>query len=1545
MSLGRLFHGRVVTFFGGRISRLQRNIPAVYLYGRAVRQTDSYLLLTASGQTGIASTSADSESQFPKTSPAQRKQFVESFAKLPLSFEANTGQADKSVKFFSRVSGCATAWLPERAASPTPDPNDCIHFSDEKKIWRLSVNIKRFCLALFILGTLGVVCSTADAQEKEWTWMNGSSTEGSTCAQVGGGGSLCGRPSLFGILNVPAAGNVPGGRDSAVSWTDPGGNFWLFGGIGFSSGYDGLANDLWKYDPASGEWVWISGGDPASSDGEYGTLGVPGVLNVPGSRTEASGWTDLKGNLWVFGGSGYNSPSNVGYLNDLWEFRPSSGEWTWVSGAKSFVCATLDGYYLCGSPGAYGTLGAPAATNVPSGRASATTWIDSNGDFWLFGGITFSNIYPNGIYLNELWRFTPSTGEWTWMSGSPSSSLGQPGVYGTLGQPAAANVPGARYQASGWTDKNGNLWLFGGEGPDASGRYGWLNDLWEFTPSSREWTWMGGSKTVPASGAGQPGVYGTLGTSATGNFPGGRTGATTWVDANGNFWLFGGLGADSKGTSGYLNDIWQLNPTTQQWAWMGGSTTAGTCSKNGVNTYCGQSGVYGVQGTPAGGNSPGGRYKATGWTDTSGNVWLFGGFGADSSHAWGELNDLWVFRSSSTGLPTATPNFSPAPGVYSSAVSVSLSDPIPGASMYYTTDGTTPAATSTKYSNAITVSSSQTIKAIAVAPGYNPSAIASGTYTIQAATASTTSLAVTSGGATVTSVPLGSPVTLTATVQAGGAAVTTGQVNFCDAAAASCAGIHLLRTAQLTSAGTASMKFNPGIGSHSYKAVFLGTTHKAAPSSSGVSNLTVTGGKFATTTTITQQSNSAGYALTATVKGSVYEPGLTTPAGEVSFLDTTSGNAALGSAALAPGVSSLGWLVPQTLQTGSEPSAVAVGDFNMDGVPDVAVANFGSNTVAIFLGKGDGTFAAVAASPSTNAGPYDLAVGDFNGDGIPDLAVANFEDNSITILVGAGDGTFRMMPANVAVNYTPSAIAVADFNGDGKADLAVLGPNTILLGNGDGTFTPSPKSFGSASFPTAMAVGDFNGDGKMDIVVTDRLGGYEGEARIFLGNGDGSFTKAATPDGGFGPESVAVGDFNGDGKADLAIGDSGGVRILLGNGDGTFTGSSISLGPENLWGIFAGDFNGDGRLDLAVQDSDTNAATILIGQGDGTFVPAPGNAAPAAGNGPHSLGVGDFDGDGVQDLVAANYDNTGGNGPNQNTASVLLARPMETATATISAVSSSAAAGHTILASYSGDNNFSASVSSPTVVGQPLGKPSITPGGIVAVDSTVNTIQPGEWVSIFGTNLAGSTVIWNGNFPTLLGGTSVTINGKAAFLSFVSSTQINLQAPDDAATGSVPVVVTTAGGTATSTVTLAQFAPSFLLLDSKHVAGIIVRSNGSGAYGGGAYDILGPTGNSLGYATVAAKAGDTVELFALGLGSTDPAEEAGRAFSGTAPTTSAVDLLINNVSATPAFAGLSGAGLYQINLTIPAGLGTGDLSLLATVGGAHTPSAVVISLQ
>jgi uncharacterized protein (TIGR03437 family) len=240
--------------------------------------------------------------------------------------------------------------------------------------------------------------------------------------------------------------------------------------------------------------------------------------------------------------------------------------------------------------------------------------------------------------------------------------------------------------------------------------------------------------------------------------------------------------------------------------------------------------------------------------------------------------------------------------------------------------------------------------------------------------------------------------------------------------------------------------------------------------------------------------------------------------------------------------------------------------------------------------------------------------------------------------------------------------------------------------------------------------------------------------------------------------------------------------------------------------------------------------------------------------------------------------------------------------------------------------------------------PSIPSNGVVSLYTADNVIQPGGWGSIFGTNLAVGTAGWKGEFPTSLAGTSVTIDGRAAYLSYVSPTQINFQAPDDGATGPVPVVVTTPTGTATATVSLSPYSPAFELFDSMHVAAIILRQGGGGAYGDGAYDILGPDGNCFGYPTVAARPGDLVELFGIGFGPTDPPVPAGHPYSGSAPIVNNLGLYIDNTLVTPLYVGMSSAGLYQINVRIPPGLGTGDVSIQAWVAGYHTQPNLWLSL-
>jgi uncharacterized protein (TIGR03437 family) len=213
--------------------------------------------------------------------------------------------------------------------------------------------------------------------------------------------------------------------------------------------------------------------------------------------------------------------------------------------------------------------------------------------------------------------------------------------------------------------------------------------------------------------------------------------------------------------------------------------------------------------------------------------------------------------------------------------------------------------------------------------------------------------------------------------------------------------------------------------------------------------------------------------------------------------------------------------------------------------------------------------------------------------------------------------------------------------------------------------------------------------------------------------------------------------------------------------------------------------------------------------------------------------------------------------------------------------------------------------------------PTINSGGIVPVYSTSPIIQSRSWISVYGNNLASGMSTWNGDFPTSLGGTSVTIDNKSAYLWFVSPTQINLQVPDDTTVGMVSVVVTTASGTATSTVTLAPQAPSFSLLsDGKHVAAEIPTPNGGGAYGGGTYDLVGPSG-TFSFNTRPVKPGETLVLYGVGFGTTNPLVQAGKIFSGSAPTINPVIVTIGGVKAAVSYAGLIEAGLYQINVTVP----------------------------
>jgi hypothetical protein len=560
--------------------------------------------------------------------------------------------------------------------------------------------------------------------------------------------------------------------------------------------------------------------------------------------------------------------------------------------------------------------------------------------------------------------------------------------------------------------------------------------------------------------------------------------------------------------------------------------------------------------------------------------------------------------------------------------------------------------------------------------------------------ATTTALTVTSAGAPVTSIAAGSVVTLTAAVSAGSTTLTAGQVWFCDATAAYCEDIHLLGTAQLTSAGTAVLKFIPATGIHSYKAVFAGTQSNAGSSSSAAA-LAVTSA-IASTTTLAQSGAAGNYTLTATVTAQ----GLLSPTGNVSFQDTSSGNAVVGTAALGPQGIVLSWQNPSSPTTGSQPQRIATGDFNGDGIPDLAVANYSSSSaVTILLGKGDGTFTSSAVSPPAGSYPGSIVVADFNSDGKPDLAVTSTYSNTVTILLGNGDGTFTQAASLPAGSY-PSAISSGDFNGDGIPDLAAVNQDsntvTILLGNGDGTFTQA-ASPATGSSPRSIAVGDFNGDGIPDLAVANEFG-YT--VTILLGNGDGTFTASpVSPQTGSDPSYVAVGDFNSDGIQDLAVanGSTNSVSILLGNGDGTFTPAASPATGSEPEAIAVGDFNGDGKVDLAVSNNGSNSVTLLLGNGDGTFTAA---ATQSVGTYPSGIAAAPFTKNGNPGLAVANS--------YSNTVTVLTSQLTQTATATASNVSLAGHGVHQVDASYPGDSNYSSSVSATVGLTAEPPAPTIT---------------------------------------------------------------------------------------------------------------------------------------------------------------------------------------------------------------------------------------------
>ncbi len=559
---------------------------------------------------------------------------------------------------------------------------------------------------------------------------------------------------------------------------------------------------------------------------------------------------------------------------------------------------------------------------------------------------------------------------------------------------------------------------------------------------------------------------------------------------------------------------------------------------------------------------------------------------------------------------------------------------------------------------------------------FNSAASNTISYTVASVTSTTL-------GTGHTSAPAGFPITLTATVLSGSTPITPGLVAFCDATAPYCTDIHRFGTAQLTSAGTATLQVTPKIGSNSYKAIFLGTT-AAASSSSAASAVSGTG-RFPTATALT----SSGAPGNDTLAASVTSISRTALSGVVSFVDTTNGNAALGSASLGASVSSFSLSAPYTFSTSTSPRAIATGDFNNDGLADFVTAAYAGNALTIELGNGDGTFTfAPNPSSTTLSNPNAIAVGDFNSDGNQDIAVVNYGNGSVSIFFGHGDGTFTALPAVYGTGLLPQAFVAADFNNDGILDLAIASAynNTvsIFLGHGDGTFAAvSAHALSAGNYPAAIVAADFNNDGNQDIAVANVV---DSTITLFFGDGTGQFRSGVTIPSLGGSYGLATADLNADGNADLIALNSGGntVTVLLGNGTGAFTVQASPVTATNPIAVAVGDLNADGIPDLVTGNSNAgNTLDLFLGNGDGTFQPA---IPYATGSVPQALALADFNNDGFADPITAN--STG------NTAILLLAQPTLTATAAINNISPTGAIGpHAVQANFAGDPTHAPSAS------------------------------------------------------------------------------------------------------------------------------------------------------------------------------------------------------------------------------------------------------------
>ena len=581
----------------------------------------------------------------------------------------------------------------------------------------------------------------------------------------------------------------------------------------------------------------------------------------------------------------------------------------------------------------------------------------------------------------------------------------------------------------------------------------------------------------------------------------------------------------------------------------------------------------------------------------------------------------------------------------------------------------------------------------------------------------------------------------------------------------------------------------------------------------------------------------------------------------------------------------------------SSPSAIASADLNGDGVIDLATTNFSSANVSLLLGDGRGGFGSPVAIPTgfDSAGAIDLAIRDFNRDGNRDLAVLSANANTIVVLLGNGRGEFSKS-ATLTVGPNARQLGVADFNNDGNLDLVARtqgGGLALFTGNGQGGFTAGQTGIGGdvSDFDLTFVIGDFNGDANADLILADGNQTAPGPRLILLsGNGQGGFAapKVFLVDGRY--NLVAAGDFNLDGKDDLAYLFGSTLYILVSTGNGSFAApTQYPVGSDTRY-VTVRDVNGDAKPDIIAAGQTSQGGYVLIGKGDGTFnnaivVPLPGL--------PNRVAADDFNGDGSVDLAVVRGSSTIG----------------------------------TVL----------------------LNRASCSPTGAAVVTSAASyqryTLASESIAALFGTGLASSVQVATGvPLPTSLGGTSVRVKDsagveRAAPLFFVSPNQINLQIPPGVAAGTAVLSVISGSNTvAVGTVTISRLAPALFSADTSgqgFASAVVLRVKADGTQIFEPVTASNGTGQIVGVPIDLGSETDLVFLLLFGSGI--------RGNSGLAN----VSATIGGTPIEVQYAGAQGdfVGLDQLNLKLPRSLaGRGNATIELTLDG-KAANVVKVSIK